>query len=148
MEQPYGSNSYSKCVHMLTRGRGVEKSVLRYVRTKWMAPNKCCRIFFLCTGPAKYTKASPPARKMLLFSSIITIILSYAIIRTYTILHSYLQVSETERLAELHCVIVLSVLEKINSIHFQGIWIVFSRTFFPESGCAFKNLNVLNIEAS
>ena len=58
---------------------------------------------FLCIGPAKYTKASPPAKKMSLFSSItITIILSYAIIRIYTILHTYLQVSETERLAELH----------------------------------------------
>ena len=45
LEQPYGSNSYSKCVHMLTRG--VKKSVLRYVRTKWMAPNKCCEIFFV-----------------------------------------------------------------------------------------------------
>ena len=148
MEQPYGSNSYSKCVHMLTRGRGVEKLVLRYVRTKWMAPNKCCGIFFLCIGPAKYTKASPPARKMSLFSSIIiTIILSYAIIRIYTILHIYLQVSETEGLAELHWVIRLSVLEKINSIYFQGISLVLSRMFFQESECAFKNLNVLNIEA-
>ena len=45
---------------------------------------------------AKYTKASPPARKMSLFSSIIiTIILSYAIIKIYIILHIYLQVSET-----------------------------------------------------
>ena len=26
-------------------GRGVEKSVLRYVRTKWMAPNKCGMFF-------------------------------------------------------------------------------------------------------
>ena len=128
MEQPYGSNSYSKCVHMLTRGRGVEKSVLRYVHNKWMAPNKCCGIFFLCIGPTKYTKASPPARKMSLFSSIIiTIILSYAIIRIYTILHIYLQVSETEGLAELHWVIGLSVLEKINSIYFQGISLVLSR---------------------
>ena len=52
LEQSYGRNSYSKCVHMLTRkrgggGGGVEKSVLRYTRTKWMAPNKCCGIFFV-----------------------------------------------------------------------------------------------------
>ena len=41
--------------------------------------------------------------KMSLFSSImITIILSYAIIRIYIILLIYLQVSETEGLAELH----------------------------------------------
>ena len=33
---------------------------------------------------------------------IITIILSYAIIRIYTILHIYLQVSKTDGLAELH----------------------------------------------
>ena len=148
MEQPYGSNSYSKCVHMLTRGKGVEKLVLRYVRTKWMAPNKCCGIIFLCIGLAKYTKASPPAKKMSLFSSIIiTIILSYAIIRIYTVLHIYLQVSETEGLAELHWVIGLSVLEKSNSIYFQGISLVLSRKFFQESECAFKNPNVLNIDA-
>ena len=104
---------------------------------------------FLCIGPAKYTKASPPARKMSLFSPIIiTIILSYAIIRIYKILHIYLQVSETEGLAELHWVIGLSVLEKINSIYFQGISLVLSRMFFQEYECAFKNPNVFNIEAS
>ena len=131
------------------KGEEVEKSVLRYVRTKWMAPSKCCGIFFLCIGPAKYTKASPPARKISLFSSItITIILSYAIIRIYTILHIYLQVSETEGLAELHWVIGLSVLEKINSIYFQGKSLVLSRMLFQKSECAFKNPNVLNIEAS
>ena len=38
--------------------------------------------YFLCIGSVKYTRASPPARKMSLFSSIIiTIVLSYAIIR-------------------------------------------------------------------
>ena len=100
-------------------------------------------------GPAKYTKASPPARKMLLFSSIIiTIILSYAIIRIYTILHIYLQVSETKGLAELHWVIGQSVLEKFNSIYSQGISLVFSRMFFQKSERAFKNPNILNIEAS
>ena len=28
-------------------GGGVEKSVIKYVRTKWMAPNKYCGIFFV-----------------------------------------------------------------------------------------------------
>ena len=149
MEQPHGSNSYSKWVHMITRERGVEKSILRYVRTKWMAPSKRCGIFFVCIGPAKYTKASPPAREMSLFSSIIImVILSHVIIRIYTILHIYFQVSETEGLAELHWVIGLSVLEKINSIYFQGKSLVLSRMFFQKSECAFKNPNVLNIEAS
>ena len=56
---------------------------------------------FLFIGTAKYTKAAPPARKMLLFSSIIiTIILSYAIIKIHIILHIYLQVSETEGVVE------------------------------------------------
>ena len=111
--------------------------------------------YFLCIGLAKYTKASPPAKKMSLFSSvIITIILSYAIIIIYTILQIYLQVSETkdvyetEGLAELHWVIGLNVWEKINSIYFQGISLVLSRMFFEESEFAFKNPNVLNIEAS
>ena len=87
------------------QGRGgLEKLVLRYVSTKWMAPNKCCGIFYVhWPSTAKYTEASPPARKISLFSSIIiTIILFYAIIRIYIILHIYLQVSETEGLAELH----------------------------------------------
>ena len=93
MEQAYGRNSYSKCVHMLTRESRVEKLVLRYVLHGWLQTN----------GTAKYTKASPQAMKMWLFSSImITIILSYAIIRIYIILFIYLQVSKTEGLAELH----------------------------------------------
>ena len=132
----------------LQGGGGIEKSVLKYVRTKWVASNKCCGIFF-AHWFAKYTKASPPTRRMSLFPSIIiTIILSYAIIRIYTILHIYLQVSETEGLAELHWVIGLNVLEKINSVYFQGISLVLSRMFFQESECAFKSPNVLNIEAS
>ena len=62
----------------------------------WMTPNKCCGVL-LCIGTVQYTKKSPPARKMSLFSSIIiTNILSYVIIRIYIILHIYLQISETE----------------------------------------------------
>ena len=34
--------SCSKCVHIRTSGRGVEKFVMRYVDTKWMFPNKYC----------------------------------------------------------------------------------------------------------
>ena len=76
--------------------------VLRYVRPKCMAPKNVAE-YFLWTGMAKYTKASPSAWKMLLFSFIIiTITLSYAIIRTYIVLHIYWQVSETEGLTELH----------------------------------------------
>ena len=58
-------------------------------------PQKNVVEYFLFISPAKYTRASLPARKMLLFSSIIiTIILSYAIIRIYTIWYIYLQVSK------------------------------------------------------
>ena len=123
------------------KGEEVEKLVLN----GWPQTNVV--EYFLCIGPAKCTKASPPAMKMLLFSSIINaIILSYTIIRICTILHIYMQVSETEGLAELH-----SVLEIINSVYFQGISLVhreLSRMFFQESECAFNNPNVLNIEAS
>ena len=112
------------CIH---RGRGGEKLVIRYARTKWMAPDKCCEIF-LYIGPAKYTTASPPLRKMPLFSStIITFILSYAIIRIYTILHIYLQISKTEGPVELHWVIGLSVLEKTNLVFFWRISFMLSR---------------------
>ena len=39
---------YSKRVDMRKeRGGGVEKSVIKYVRTKWMAPNNCCGISFV-----------------------------------------------------------------------------------------------------
>ena len=103
--------------------------------------------YFLCIGPAKCSKASPPARKMSLFSSvIITIILSYVIITTYTILNIYLQVSETEGLAELYWMNGLSVLEKISSIYFLGISLVLSMMFFQESECLFNSPRVLNIE--
>ena len=75
-------------------GGGRGELVIRYVRTKWMASKKCSGIL-LYIGLAKY--------KMSLFSFIIiTIILSYAIIRIYKILYIYFQVSETEWLAELH----------------------------------------------
>ena len=46
LEQPYGRNSYSKCVQGREGGR-FEKLVLRYIRTKWLAPNKFCGIFFV-----------------------------------------------------------------------------------------------------
>ena len=37
------------------RGR-VGKSVIRYVRTKWMAPDKCYGIFFVqCSGQVHYS---------------------------------------------------------------------------------------------
>ena len=81
---------------MFTEERAVEKLVLRYISAKWMVPQTHVVEYFL------YTKASLPARKMSLFSSMITrVILSYTIIRIYIILHIYLQVSETEELAEL-----------------------------------------------
>ena len=51
-----------------------------YVLNEWPQTNVV--EYFLCTGSVKYTRASPPARKMSLFSFIIiTIILSYAMIR-------------------------------------------------------------------
>ena len=49
-----------------------------YVLNGW--PQRNAVEYFLCIGSAKYTRALPPARKMLFSSIIITIILSYAII--------------------------------------------------------------------
>ena len=101
--------------YICVQGRGglKNRSYDTYVLNGWPQTNVV--EYFLCVGPVKYTKASTPARKMSLFPSIIiTIILSYAIIRTYTILHIYLQVSETEKLVELHWVVGRSVLEKFN----------------------------------
>ena len=69
-------------MYMCVQGERVEKSVIRYVRTKWMAQTNVVE-YFLCTGSAKYARASPPARKMSLFSSVIVTIIRiiYAIIR-------------------------------------------------------------------
>ena len=93
-------------------GGGLKKSVIRqYVLNGWPQTN----VYFLCIGPAKYIRASLPARKMLFSSIIITITLSYAIIRIYTILQIYLQFSITKEL------IGLNVVVKINLPYFQGI---------------------------
>ena len=46
--------SFKKCTGRYW-GRGVEKLVIKYVRTKWMAPNKCCKKF-LCIGWAKHPR--------------------------------------------------------------------------------------------
>ena len=101
-----------------------------------MAPKNVVE-YFLWIGMAKYTKASPSARKMLLFSFIIiTITLSYAIIRIYIVLHIYWQVSETERIAELHWLIGQIVLEKINQC-------TSTEYHLHSQECSFKNPNVL-----
>ena len=86
---------YFKCVHMRTKGRGLKnRSRDTYVLNEW--PQTNIVEYFSCIGMTKYTKASPPAKKMSLVSFIIiTIILSYAIARIYITLHIYLQVSET-----------------------------------------------------
>ena len=41
-----GGGVHPKHVQVRTGG-WVEKFVIRYVGTKWMAPNKCCGIFFM-----------------------------------------------------------------------------------------------------
>ena len=95
----YAKGGYSKCVHRRTRG-GIGYKERVYLNG-WPETNVLEYFFFI--GPAKYARVPPPARKMLLFSPIIiTIILYYAIIRIYAILHIYFQVSKTEGLTELH----------------------------------------------
>ena len=42
-----GERGFIQNVCRCVLGEGVEKSLIRYVRTKWMAPNKCCGIFFV-----------------------------------------------------------------------------------------------------
>ena len=76
------------------KGKGVEKSVIRFVRTKWMTPNKCSGMLF--------AHWSGQVRNVVVFFHHNYDYLSYAIIRIYTILNIYFQVSETEWLAELH----------------------------------------------
>ena len=100
LQQPYGRKSYPKCVHILAREGELKNRWKKDTYVLNGYPQTNFVEYFLCVGTAKYTKVSPPARKMSLFSSIIiTINLSHAIIRIYIILHMYLQVSETERLA-------------------------------------------------
>ena len=56
------------------RAKGVEKSVIRFVRAKWIAPKIILWNIFCCTGLTKYTRASSSPRNMLFCSTIITII--------------------------------------------------------------------------
>ena len=57
--------------------------------------------YFLCICSAKYTRASAPARKMSLFSSIIiTIILSYAKIRIYSLRLLYSNLNKKQAFQE------------------------------------------------
>ena len=68
---------HPKCAQVRTVGED-EKSIIRYIHIKWMVQTN----FGEYIGSTKNTRASAPARKMSLFSFIIiTIILSYAIIR-------------------------------------------------------------------
>ena len=70
----------SKMCTSAHKGRRIEKSVINmYVPNGWSPKNVD---YFLCLRSANCTRASLPARKMSLFSSIIVMItLSYAIIR-------------------------------------------------------------------
>ena len=47
MKKHKQNGGYFKYVHMFTRGRSVEKLIIRYVRTKWMAPEKYCGMFLV-----------------------------------------------------------------------------------------------------
>ena len=68
---------HPKCAQVRTVGED-EKSIIRYIHTKWMVQTNVGEYI----GSTKNTRASASGRKMPLFSfSIITIILSYAIIR-------------------------------------------------------------------
>ena len=147
----YGKQAKSKCerrvsnwwIHVRKRGvtlnvyiyvqgggGGVEKSVIRYVRTNgWR--QKYVSEHFLCIGLAKYTRALPPARKMLLFPSVIITIIYPMRELEFRNFRYLLAGLSTEALAELYWVITLGVFEKINSIYFQGISLVFSRIRRP-----------------
>ena len=63
---PSGMSRTSCRWKKLSRWRSINTHT--HVRTKWMAQTNVVE-YFLCIGSAKYTKASPPARKISLFSS-------------------------------------------------------------------------------
>ena len=124
------------CTHKMDVGR-IKKLVIRSTRTKWMAPNKFHGIFFVhWSDQVLWSIITSKENVVVSFyhNTSCTIVLSYEIImiiRIYSIIPIYLQVSKTEGLAELHWVIGLSVLEKINSICFQKISLVISRIRCP-----------------
>ena len=70
----------SKMCSGVYKRKEVEKSVIRYDVPRGLLQNIFVE-YFLCIDSPKYTRASPPARKMLFSSIIIMIILSYVIIR-------------------------------------------------------------------
>ena len=66
------------------RGRKVEKSVLRYVRIKWMAPNKFCGIFFVhWFGQVQQRKMSKK-KNVIVFFRLNYDYFIYAIIRIFS----------------------------------------------------------------
>ena len=64
----------------------VEKLVIRYVHTKWMIPSKRCGIFSVHCFDQVHYNITTSEEIVVVFSIIITIILSYSIIRVYTTL--------------------------------------------------------------
>ena len=64
------------------RGRRVEKSVIRFIYTKWMTPSKCCGIFFVqWLGQVHWSITASKENVVAFFSIIVKIILPYALIR-------------------------------------------------------------------
>ena len=81
-----------------------------YKRTKWVdGPRKMLRNILWLLVWLSTLELHRQQGKCQFSSIIITIIVSYAIIRIYTIWYFYFQVSKIEGLAELHWVIKLSV---------------------------------------
>ena len=64
------------------RGRRVEKSVIRFIYTKWMAPSNSCGIFFVqWLGQVHWSITASKENVVTFFSIIVKIILPYALIR-------------------------------------------------------------------
>ena len=93
--------------------------------------------YFLSTGMAKYTIASPPARKMSLISSIIiAIILSCALIRIYIILHIFCMSLKLR--GWQNCIEWLDRVYQRKLIQYTS-----TEYHLCFQGCSFKNPNVL-----
>ena len=59
-----GSSQMCTCPY---RESGVEKLVIRYVRTKWMAPNKCCGTFFVHWFGQVYQSITASKKNVIVF---------------------------------------------------------------------------------
>ena len=91
--------------YISVQGEKAEKLVIRYVSYNWMAPNKCCGIFFVYWSSQVHLSITASKENVVVFfchSYDYFIVCDNYNLHNFTYLLAGLQVSKTEVLTELH----------------------------------------------